>query len=142
MKMNLNKKGGVVGVDVITLCVLFFIIAVISYDNRIVLFLTDTIFGKIVLVILIIYFTCKSTLLGLFLTLVVVIYSGILLNVYNDKFYNKGTLGHKDTGSGLKKKRKRTNKKPDRLSTQQKLIGTSGRAVEKVNYKTDINNIP
>jgi hypothetical protein len=146
MKMNLNKKRAV-GVDVITLCILFFIIAVISYDNRVVLFLTDTVWGKVLLVMLVIYFTCKSTLLGLFLTIVVVVYSGILLNVYNDHFYNKGTIGHREAfssggGAAANKKRKRKANKPDRLSTQQKLRGVSGRAVEKINYKMDINNIP
>ena len=59
---------------------LFFLVLVfISFKKSVVVNMTDTLLGKLFFIILIIYFSSKSPLLGLFMTLVVVIYSGLLM---------------------------------------------------------------
>jgi hypothetical protein len=57
----------------------FLVLVLISFKKSVVVNMTDTLLGKLFFIILIIYFSSKSPLLGLFMTLVVVIYSGLLM---------------------------------------------------------------
>lgn len=107
---------------------LFFLVLVfISFKKSVVINMTDTLLGKLFFIILIIYFSSKSPLLGLFMTLVVVIYSGLLLEtwVFTEGFTNTNTNNYKKNNKSAKKPKL----SKERMTVENSLRGKSSKNI-------------
>ena len=118
--------------------IFFLVLVIISFQKSLVINMTDTILGKILFIILIIYFSSKSPLLGLFITVVIVLYSGLLIEkgLFNEGF----TSSFKNSNSNSRVKKRNSSK--ERMKDENFLrIGKSSRNLQASKNQNNTKNV-